>query len=441
MLRVDLDFAHNRLRAAGMVRCKSVKCCSLYFLGMKFPQGKLLLVVGGLVGLTGCASIGAPLPPSLEVPKPPSDLRGTRKGDRVTLTWTIPARTTDRQSVRYLGKTHICRSLGGGFKSAAAPASVAAVPSNAAAVSAPEPKECGTPVGDAAPPADFRGAGKSSAKKLTATFTDTLSSAIQHANPMGFAVYAVEVLNADNRGAGISNQVRVPLVPTIAPFDHFAAQPVSQGVFVSWHCAVAPGAKESGVQYLFRIYRRLEGSETETKIGELSAPCVNGPGASNAFVDVPPGKQDDFTASFLDQTFEWESTYFYRGTVVSVIEAAGKPAVEVEGEDTPEVKVFAHDVFPPAVPSGLQAVFSGPGQQAFIDLIWAPVTDADLNGYNVYRHEGDAAPVKLNSELVKIPAFRDTQVVAGKKYSYSVSAVDQRANESARSEEASESVP
>jgi fibronectin type 3 domain-containing protein len=42
---------------------------------------------------------------------------------------------------------------------------------------------------------------------------------------------------------------------------------------------------------------------------------------------------------------------------------------------------------------------------------------------------------------VKIPAFRDTQVVAGKKYSYSVSAVDQRGNESARSEEAGESVP
>ena len=145
--------------------------------------------------------------------------------------------------------------------------------------------------------------------------------------------------------------------------------------------------------------------------------------------------------SFLDQSFEWEKTYFYRGAVVSVVVAAGKPAVEVEGDDTAEVKVFAHDVFPPAVPAGLQAVFSGPGQQPFIDLIWAPVTDADLEGYNVYRHEAGGAAVKLNSELVKTPAFRDMQVASGKTYFYSVSAVDERGNESARSEEASESVP
>jgi fibronectin type 3 domain-containing protein len=124
-----------------------------------------------------------------------------------------------------------------------------------------------------------------------------------------------------------------------------------------------------------------------------------------------------------------------------VVEAAGKPAVSVEGDDTPEVKVFAHDVFPPGVPSGLQAVFSGPGQQPFIDLIWVPVADSDLDGYNVYRREEGGTPAKLSSEPVKMPAFRDAQVVSGKNYFYSVSAVDLRGNESARSEETSESVP
>ncbi|MFZ0815765.1 MAG: hypothetical protein WAM78_09615 [Candidatus Sulfotelmatobacter sp.] len=411
---------------------------------MKIRLGKLLPVLGALVWASGCASIGAPLPPSLELPKPPTDLHAVRKGDRVTLTWTIPARTTDRQSVRYLGKTRICRSVGAGFTSAeptSAASTSSTAPASARTSDAGGPKECGTPVGDVAPPANFTAARKSSAKKLIATFTDVLSPAIQQANVAGFATYGVEVQNVAGRGAGISNQVRVPLVPTLPPFDHFAAQPVSQGIFISWHCAAAPGTKENGVRYSFRIYRRLEGSDTETKIGELGALCINGPSASDAFVDLPPEKQNDFMASFLDQTFEWEKTYFYHGAVVSVVELPGKPAVEVEGDDTPEVKVFAHDVFPPAVPSGLQAVFSGPGQQPFIDLIWAPVTDADLDGYNVYRHEDGAAAVKLNSELVKAPAFRDTQVEAGKKYFYSVSAVDQRGNESARSEEASESVP
>jgi hypothetical protein len=43
--------------------------------------------------------------------------------------------------------------------------------------------------------------------------------------------------------------------------------------------------------------------------------------------------------------------------------------------------------------------------------------------------------------LVKTPAFRDTSVQPGTKYFYSVSAVDLRNNESARSPETSEAVP
>ena len=53
-------------------------------------------------------------------------------------------------------------------------------------------------------------------------------------------------------------------------------------------------------------------------------------------------------------------------------------AKQVEGDDTPPVTVVAHDVFPPATPTGLQAVFSGPGQKPFIDLVWTPNTEPDL---------------------------------------------------------------
>ena len=384
---------------------------------MKFLTGKLLLLVGALAWLSGCASIGPPQAPSLELPKPPTDLRASRKGDKVTLTWTIPQRTTDRQSVRYLGKTEICRGVATALK------------------------VCGTPVGDEAPPTGFAGTKKAAAnagtkkpagkkpaaKKLTATFVDTLSSALEQEHPMEFASYAVEVLNTAGRGAGLSNQVRVALVPTLAPFGDFSAHPTAQGVQISWRCSSTAEGR-SGVKYLFRIYRRLESSSNWNKVIDVDATqCAEGAGRG--------------ISSFVDQAFEWEKTYFYRGTAVSVIEAAGKPAVEVEGDDTPEVKVFAHDVFPPAVPSGVQAVFSGPGQQPFIDLIWAPVSDADLEGYNVYRHEAGSVPVKVNAELVRTPAYRDSQVVAGRTYFYSVSAVDQRGNESGRSEETSESVP
>jgi fibronectin type 3 domain-containing protein len=115
--------------------------------------------------------------------------------------------------------------------------------------------------------------------------------------------------------------------------------------------------------------------------------------------------------------------------------------VQIEGDDSPVVRVVAHDVFPPSVPAGLQAAYSGEGQKPFIDLIWAPVASADLAGYNIYRSEADGAPVKLNSELVKTPSYRDSAVSSGKTYTYSVSAADVRGNESARSDQASETVP
>jgi hypothetical protein len=385
---------------------------------MKVRMGKLLLVVGAIVGMSGCASIGPPEAPMLELPKPPTDLKAARKGDKVTLTWTIPLRTTERVSVRYLGKTRVCRSLTGALK------------------------ECGAAVGEVAAPADFA-ARMSASKKPTATFTDTLAAAVEQEHPLDFATYAVEVLNEAGRGAGISNQVRVPLVPTLPAFGGFLAQATGPGVRITWQCGADAGAGKRGIKYLFRIYRRLDGSASETKIADVEATeCAIGAGAGVAPSSVSPSGvvSSSLVSSFLDQTFEWEKTYFYRGTVVSVIEEAGKAAIEVEGDDTPEVKVFAHDVFPPAVPAGLQAVFSGPGQAAFIDLIWTPVGDSDLAGYNVYRHEAGGAAVKLNAELVRTPGYRDAQVMTGKTYFYSVSAVDERGNESGRSEETSESV-
>lgn len=368
---------------------------------MKLFLEQLAIAVGALLWLTGCASIGAPLPPSLELPKAPTDLRVERKGDKVKLSWSVPALTTDRQRVRYLGKTHICRS---------ADATLAA---------------CGVPVGEVDPPAQLPGKDDAKKKKSTASYVGSISSEVQRTaaknDPFATATYAVEALNRDGRSAGLSNQVHVPLVETLPAPDNFDARVTAQGIQLTWRGALMPARIPASVHFRYRVFRRTEGEQKQTIVGEVDA------GADNM--------------SLTDQNFEWEKTYFYHADSVTVLSQAGKPDITVDGDDTPEVKLFAHDVFPPAVPTGLQAVFSGPGQAEFIDLIWAPVTDSDLAGYNVYRHQVGEAAIKMNAELVRTPAYRDSQVSPGKKYFYSVSAVDVRGNESACSEEASENVP
>jgi len=270
--------------------------------------------------------------------------------------------------------------------------------------------DCVAPVGEVAAPQppkkDEAAAKQSYADSLPASLlSDSLSSNL---------FYAVSVLNENRRSAGLSNVVAVPGIKAPAPPSDFQALITADGVVVSWKEEPAAAPKR-----FYRVYRRTEGAATDVVAGE-----------------VPWGIRQ-----FVDHSFDWEKTYSYRANVVTVVPANGRPGVEFESEDTPAVKVFAHDVFPPAVPSGLQAVFSGVGQQPFIDLVWGPDTDADLAGYDVYRREEGAETRKINSVVVTAPAFRDTNVASGHKYFYSVSAVDMRGNESGRSEETNEAVP
>jgi hypothetical protein len=357
--------------------------------------------------LVACGAPGVPIPPTLELTKPVSDLRAARKGDNVYLVWTVPAKTTDRQAVRHPGPTRICRSLKIELRDCEKP--VAEIPVS------------GFPL-----PQIATGNG-AAAGKVQASYTDVLSPELQKEAPTAELTYAVSVLNDSGRSAGLSNLVKVSASPALPPPEHFNARVGSDGVLLSWDCSPATNAEPNpALGHRLRIYRRQQGKQNDTRVGDVNfAVCA----------------QNQPSPQFLDQSFEWEKRYDYHATVVTVVSETGKPEAEVEGDDTPVIQVLAHDVFPPAAPAGLQAVFSGVGQAPFVDLVWSPSSEADLAGYNIYRREEGSESVKLNSEPVKAPAYRDTNVQSGKKYSYSVSAVDGRGNESARSEEASEQVP
>jgi hypothetical protein len=345
----------------------------------------------GLI-LTGCGTPGAPQPPSLGIPKPVGDLQAVRKGEQVTLTWSRPTDTTDNALVRKPGKMLLSRRLTGEGAPLQPPQMVAELPL-VPALQMPEPP----------PP----------------TATDSLRGIPAGAD---FAVYTVISQNNLGKAAGPSNPAQVALAPTLPAPARVQAVAVPLGVSISWDQTWPPeNLTHLTAQYAYRINRREQGSNAPPTL-------VKQVGASNEAM------------ALVDTSIEWQKHYEYWITPVTLWQGAGKKGT-VEGADSPVAAVFANDVFPPATPVALQAVYSGIAEQPFVDLSWTANTEPDLAGYNVYRHTENEPPVKVNPELVKVPAFRDTNVKPGTKYFYSVSAVDLRGNESGKSAEASESVP
>jgi fibronectin type 3 domain-containing protein len=91
------------------------------------------------------------------------------------------------------------------------------------------------------------------------------------------------------------------------------------------------------------------------------------------------------------------------------------------------VEITPVDTFPPAVPEGLSAV---PTPQS-IELAWTRNTEPDFRGYNIFRSV-ENAPFEKYASLIEAPTFSDSKIETGKKYRYTISAVDLTGNESAR---------
>jgi len=366
-----------------------------------------LLVATLVVVLLSCGVSRAPLPPSLHLPQPVQDLKASRKGDKVTLTWTVPAESNDQEILgEHLGVTRICREVG------------------AAAI-----KSCAHPLAEITPKQLPAAKHDKEGRRLAvaATFVDSLPRDLQQQNPSAAAVYAVETLNTNGRSAGPSNQVAIPLAPVPEPPKDLSARVTPEGVVLSFSPTFKPddthhlGSAPAGTNVMVSNYVVYRGAKD-----------------ARSFIAIGNAKESgNGKLTFEDSSADWESAHAYKVTPVTRTPSSA----QVEGEDSPPIEVFTHDTFPPSAPSGLQAVSSGTAAEKFIDLTWAPNTESDLAGYNLYRRENVSPPVRINTELITTPAFRDRNVASGKKYTYSVAAVDLRKNESSPSPEASEVVP
>ncbi|HEX6466296.1 MAG TPA: fibronectin type III domain-containing protein [Terriglobales bacterium] len=345
--------------------------------------------------LAGCGTPGLPKPPSLELPQPVEDFQATRKGNAVILAWSVPQETTDGITLRHLGPTRICRTMNQVHMPACAPVTQL-------------------------PPIRQIEARK--------TLKDTLPAAL--IQPNSFATYAVEVQNTEGRSAGLSNQVLVPMAAVSNPQSLSQLRITPDALVLAGRIELSPAG---ATQERFVLQRREKGSDGSVVVAELPRSSTVEAGAIASL-------------EFRDESFEWEKTYLYQLTTLATAELPNGSKIEFESDSTPRLEVTLHDVFPPAAPTGVQAVYAGEvaGASNFIDLTWNANTERDLAGYNVYRREEsqpESAMQRINPGLVRTPSFRDTNIQKGKRYLYAVSAIDLRNNESPRSAAASEFVP
>jgi hypothetical protein len=366
-------------------------------------QGAVLFagLAAGVV-LAGCGTPGAPQPPSLNLPDRVTDLDANRSGSQVSLTWTMPKKNTDKLLLKGVVTVRLCRKEGAG-----------------ACVTA------GTEL-SFAPGAD-------------AAFTDTLPAALTAGAPRPLS-YFVELRNRNGRSAGLSDAADVLAGEAPAPIARLTAEVRKQGVVLRW----APVTEQ--VSSAVRLHRKLLTPPAAKPHEGLLAPAPE-PVEQNLLVDscAPEGRASDCRA--VDKEIRSGQSYEYRAQRVARVTVDGK-TLELAGELSAPVRIEAADIFPPAVPTGLAAVAvgsengAGNAPQFAIDVSWQPVAEADLAGYIVYRREGEGVWQRVSpAEPLVPPAFRDAQVLAGHTYRYAVSAIGQNGHESARSEEAEESVP
>ena len=317
---------------------------------------------------------GEPLPPLLNLPQP-AEITAAQRGDKALIDWVPPALTTEGQAVRIdkLGSVEVYRAIVPGLR-----------------------RQVG------------RGEFESGAQRIAQlpARESHYSAELKPDGPPHTAAFAIRLLNARGHAAGFSNIVAIAVVPPPPAPAWLRARITEEAILLEW--PPAPGTAS------YHVYRSAQAPRPE-----------QGAQASSPLLLL--GSTDK--AGYADPNFEFGHEYRYLVRAV-----ATRDGFSGESADSPPAAVRPEDVFPPGIPAGLVAVVTeptAPGQPLAVELSWEPSTARDLAGYNVLRSDAGAPPRRLNAGLLATPAFRDTAVTPGVSYSYSVSAVDQKGNQSA----------
>ena len=364
----------------------------------------------------GCASQGPLQPPSLNLPQPAQKLVAMRVGDRVELNWTTSANTSDGVKMKGPIAADICVN---GQPSA----------NSLATAAARNPKKRSHPSAIASSSTPCH-----AVKHLTVTpgavvANVDLGAALATGAPHAVA-YSIELRNAAGRSAGPSAPVFVAAgegPPTPGTLKIVARR---EGAVVEWRADSAPAVVELRRTWVATSAGPVADA-AETK--SAKSPTPFSPGAKQPPHEVvlrPDAAAGKDAGGILDTSVRDGDTYRYVAQRVETVTLSGQ-TLEMRSALSPPVDFTYRDVFPPQPPTGLLLIPGGGfGEPPSIDLSWDADFESDLLGFNIYRGSG-AEFVKLNPAPDPVPSFRDLQVAPGQQYTYRVTAVDRRGNESA----------
>ncbi len=210
----------------------------------------------------------------------------------------------------------------------------------------------------------------------------------------------VRVSGPKGRWSDWSNLAGLQVVRPVKRPSGLRAEAAPEGVRVSWR---AEDGRE-GVRY--RVRRRTAESETSEEAAEV------------------------VETEWVDTATEYGRRYEYR---VQAVVSAGAGLAE---SDWAAAVVTPEDRFPPAPPEGLRAVAG----LATAELSWDSGREPDLAYYRVYRSEGEGGRRRI-ADRVEEPNYSDGEVSPGRRYTYTVTAVDRLGNESPASAPAEVAMP
>ncbi|HUY12028.1 MAG TPA: hypothetical protein VMX16_00140 [Terriglobia bacterium] len=330
--------------------------------------------------LSGCATEGPPHPPRIQRPQRTQDLAVTQVGRALIVTFHLPNRAADGRRLTKPIEVQIFRQTGNSGKPA--PALFVAVKPwvDLAPNKLPRFERSGVIHYEAIlMPAEFQNSTGKTFDFMVQTLTRGFRRRPFQSDPSNIAV--------------------TRLVDVSVPVADLRAYSAQDAVALKW---TAPSLTLMGkpVQGLagYQLFRSGSGKpETFLAIGTSS------------------------NTSYSDKKFEFDHTYYYR-----VRTRFGSGKTVAESADSTLAVITPHDIFPPHAPQTLTAIYTGKA----VELVWTPNLESDLAGYNIYRREDGQPPQKLNPSLQPTAIYRDFSAVAGHRYLYWATAVDQSKNES-----------